>query len=331
MMNIALGFDSNFAPYAAVTIKSILLHNKNIKFYILYDNLKQTDINKIDKLIQTGDNCSAEWIDMKGKFDHLNAGGWNSKSVYFPVALPSLCPDDRILFLDADIIVNNSLEEIYNQALEGYYLAGTLDYGIMSEFNSNSKVTSQTCGGDIPAKDYFKTIFGYTDIKDFETYINGGILLLNLKAIRNDDIENKMYEVFNKIDFALNEQDCFNYICKDKKKLLQNKDAILILKDYVIKDIPNDYKHEYISNCDQNINHTIVHFIKKPWLYPEENIPYSSVFQKLRNLTPYKYFRHRKEIFKFRLHKKAKYFVLFGHTIFSDKKNTKNLMESNLK
>lgn len=47
MMNIAMGFDSNFAPYAAVTIKSILLHNKNIKFYIMFDNLKQVDMKKL--------------------------------------------------------------------------------------------------------------------------------------------------------------------------------------------------------------------------------------------------------------------------------------------
>lgn len=325
MMNIALGFDSNFAPYAATTIKSILLHNKNVKFYILYDNLKQSDINKIDKLIHSGNNCTVEWFNMQGKFDNLSAGGWKSKSVYFPVALPSLCPDDRILFLDADILINQDLEPIYNQDLDGYYIAGTLDYGIMSEFNINSKVTSLTCGGDIPAKDYFNKVFGYTDIKDFETYINGGILLLNLKAIRNDNIENKMYELFNRIDFALNEQDCFNYICQGKKKLLKPKDAILILKDYVIKDIPDKYKQEYINNCDENINHAIVHFIKKPWLYPEENIPYAKKFNQIRNLTPYKYFRHRKEILKFRYHKDTKYFVLFGHVIFSNKKKKKTL------
>lgn len=46
MMNIALGFDKNFAAYAATTIKSILLHNKNVTFYLMYDNLKKSDIKK---------------------------------------------------------------------------------------------------------------------------------------------------------------------------------------------------------------------------------------------------------------------------------------------
>lgn len=327
MMNIALGFDSNFAPYAAVTIKSILLHNKNIKFYIMFDNLKQVDMKKIDKLIKSGENCSAEWIDMTGKFDHLSAGGWKSKSVYFPVALPTICPDERILFLDADILVTENLETLYNQNLEGYYLAGTLDYGIISEFMCNSPVTSETCGGDIPARDYFNEIFKFTSVEDFNDYVNGGILLLNLHELRKDNIENKMYELFNKIDFALNEQDCYNFVCKGRKKILTKEEAMLVLKNYTIDEIPENYKQEYLDNYSENKKHTIVHLIKKPWLYPEEYIPYGDLFRQIRKQTPYKYHRHRKEIFKFRYHKSAKYFVLLGHTLFSDKPDYKRYKE----
>lgn len=53
MINIALGFDSNFAPYAAVTIKSILQHNQNVNFYLMYDNLKKSDMAKIDAMIDS--------------------------------------------------------------------------------------------------------------------------------------------------------------------------------------------------------------------------------------------------------------------------------------
>ena len=217
MMNIALGFDSNFAPYAAVTIKSILLYNKNVKFYIMYDKgLKKSDIKNISSLIKTGENCTVEWFDMTGKFDHLSAGGWKSNSVYFPVALSSICPDDRILFLDADILVTGNLENLYNQHLDGYYFAGAQDIGIFAEFFLNRPVTSVTFGGNLYFQDYFKKLFNYSNANDFRDYINGGIMLYNLKEMRADDIENKMYALFNQIDFAFNEQDCFNYISKGK-------------------------------------------------------------------------------------------------------------------
>ena len=173
MMNIAMGFDTNFAPYAAVTIKSILLHNKNVKFYIMYDNLDKKDMKKLSGMIDEGENCTVEWIDMTGKFDHLSAGSWKSKSVYFPVALPTLCPDDRILFLDADILVTDNLEPLYNKDMTGYYLAGARDCGLIVNFMQNTIQNSKTHGGRVPSQEYFKEVFGYTKPEDFSEYFNG--------------------------------------------------------------------------------------------------------------------------------------------------------------
>ena len=51
MINIAMGFDSNFAPYAAAAIKSILQYNQNVNFYLMYDNLKKSDMVKIEAMI----------------------------------------------------------------------------------------------------------------------------------------------------------------------------------------------------------------------------------------------------------------------------------------
>lgn len=327
MMNIALGFDSNFAPYAAVTIKSILLHNKNVRFYIMHDKgLKKSDIKKITSLITTGENCSVEWVDMTGKFDHLSAGGWKSKSVYFPVALPSICPYDRILFLDADILVTGNLDDLYNQDLEGYYFAGTPDLGLPVTYKENILITSMTYGGKIPAQEYYKRLFNYTKVEDFNDYINGGIMLYNLKTMRADDIENKMYELFNKIDFAYNEQDCFNYIGKGKKKVLSAQEAILVIKNYIIDAMPGNIKQEYLDNL-KNTTPLIVHLIKKPWLLPEEYVPYADMFNEIRKQTPYKYHRHKKEIFKFKMSSKMKYLYIFSKKIFDSRKDINKYME----
>lgn len=316
MMNIAMGFDTNFAPYAAVTIKSILLHNKNVKFYIMYDNLDKKDMKKLSGMIDEGENCSVEWIDMTGKFDHLSAGSWKSKSVYFPVALPTLCPDDRILFLDADILVTDNLEPLYNKDMTGYYLAGARDCGLIVNFMQNTIQNSKTHGGRVPSQDYFKEVFGYTKPEDFSEYLNGGILLMNLAEMRRDDIENKMYDLFNKIDFAFNEQDCFNYICRGKTKVLAPEEAVLVVKEEIIDNLPDDLKHAYLENYDENKKHLIVHLIKKPWRFPEDHVLYSKMFNEVRGQTPYRFHRDKKEIFKFNFGKRKKYLVLFGHTIF---------------
>jgi len=282
----------------------------------MYDNLNKSNMRKIEKVIKSGDNCSVNWIDMTGKFDNVSAGGWNSKTVYFPVALPSICKDDRILFLDADILVTGNLEELYNKDLNGYYLAGTTDIGMQTVFNNNELINSQT-EGNIPVKDYYKKIFNYEKYTDFEKYINGGIVLLNLDAIRKDNIEQKMYDMFEKIDFAYNEQDCYNFVCKNKIKTFTPDEAILILQKNIINSLPEDLRDKYLENYDENKKHLIVHLINKPWKRPEENIPYTKLYNQIQAQTPYRFHRSRQQIVRFKLGKKAKYLVLFGHTIFN--------------
>lgn len=316
MMNIAMGFDSNFAPYAAVTIKSILLHNKNVKFYLMYDNLSKSHMKKIEKVINSGEDCSFKWVDMTGKFDHLSAGGWKSKAVYFPVALPSICSEDRILFLDADILVTGSLEQLYNQDLEGYYLAGTCDVGMISIYYNNEPVQSKT-DGNLPAKEYYKNRFNFNDYKDFKTYVNGGIMLFNLAAFRRDDIEQKMYEIFDKIDFAYNEQDCYNYVCRNKIKVFSPQEAILLLTSQTVEVLPDEVKENYIDSYDESKNHLLVHMINKPWKRPEENIPYAGLFHNIKAQTPYRFHKSRQQIVRFKWNKKGKYLVLLGHRIFA--------------
>ena len=196
-------------------------------------------------------------------------------------------------------------------------MAGAVDYGIMRSYLNNETMNSETFGGRVHCKDYYKEIFNYTGAEDFNDYINGGILLLNLKELRKDNIENQMYDLFNKIDFACNEQDCYNYVCKGKKKILSKEEAILIFQNDVIDTLPEGIKSEYLDNYDENKNHLIIHLIRKPWIQPEEYIPYAKLFHEIRRKTPYKYFRHRKEIFKFRFSKKSKYLILLGHKIFT--------------
>lgn len=328
MMNIAMGFDSNFAPYAAVTIKSVMLYNKNVRFYIMYDKgLKKSDIKKITSLIKTGENCTVEWVNIEGKFNHLNAGGWKSKSVYFPVALPSLCPYDRILFLDADILVTGSLEGLYNQNMDGYYIASTTDIGMYANFCNNNILKSNSFNGKIQAKEYFKNIFNYTKTEDILNYINSGTVLLNLQLMRENNIGNKMLEAVNNIDFAYKDQCCFNYVCKGKIKLFPKDTVLFIIKPYLIDKLPQNIKEKYIQTYNSKNSPLIIHFLQKPWLEPEINMPYKKQFNEIRKQTPYKYHKHTKEIFKFRFSKNGKYLHLLGKKIFDSRKDLNKYAE----
>lgn len=321
MMNIALGFDSNYAPYAAVTIKSILLHNKNITFYILYDKgLKKSDIKKIDKLIKTGENCSVEWVELTGYFEKFDAGSWKSSSVYFPVALPEICKDDKILFLDSDILVRGSLENLYNQNLDGYYLAAATDIGMIGNFDKNCELKGKSFNNTVCAQEYFKKVFNYTKTEDITNYINTGTILLNLKAMREDNIVPKFKNALEQINFAYNDQCCFNYVCKGKIKLFPENIVLYIIKPHLVKRLPENIRQNYIKTYNESSNPLIIHFLKKPWLEPEGYMPYKKEFYEVKKQTPYRYHLHPKEICKWRFSKKGKYLYLFRKKIYDTRK-----------
>ncbi|MCA6072405.1 MAG: hypothetical protein LE178_02525 [Endomicrobium sp.] len=93
----------------------------------------------------------------------------------YRVLLPKLLPDvDKILYTDVDVIFNDDLQELDKIDVSKYYVA-VAKYG-SSQKNLKSKIWEQC---------------GLFDIYDKRQYVNAGILILNLKKIRQDGIDKK--------------------------------------------------------------------------------------------------------------------------------------------
>jgi lipopolysaccharide biosynthesis glycosyltransferase len=122
---------------------------------------------------------------------------------YYRFVLVELFPKlDKILYLDADILVQGDLLELWETELENYYAAGTADLYI-------------------DMIDHKKEIgFAKNDL-----YINAGVMLFNLTAIRQDDVQNKLLsaakELSGKVKFQ--DQDIINIVFKNKIKAISDK------------------------------------------------------------------------------------------------------------
>ena len=311
MINIALGFDSNFAPYAATTIKSILLHNKNVTFYLMYDNLKKSDIKKISSIIESH-NENYHWIDMSGEFNDLFTGCWKSKTLYFPLKLPSLCKDDRILFLDADTFILGDLSKFYNQPLDGYYLAAVNDYGMLSDLKTNNKLKLADKTVDI--NEYFQKIRNWNNT-DMQRYFNSGMLLMNLDEMRQNKVEDKMLESLKYNSFAFPDQDCINFVCHDQVKIVEPKFNFMVLCRSTWDRLDDEQKEKLLPYKTEKERPLIIHYLLKPWKKPHENIPFSKEYKRVKSATPYKNHLSRQEIFQFRISKRGTYLILFNKTL----------------
>jgi lipopolysaccharide biosynthesis glycosyltransferase len=109
---------------------------------------------------------------------------------------------DKILYLDADILVQGDLSELWETELENYYAAGAADLYI----------------GMI---DYKKEIsFTKNDL-----YINAGVILFNLNAIRQDNMQQKLLSTTKKLSekVRFQDQDIINIVFKNKIKAVSDK------------------------------------------------------------------------------------------------------------
>ena len=104
--------------------------------------------------------------------------------VLLRAALPKIFPSlDKILSIDYDVIIKENISDLWDISLDGYYIAG-----VKEKHKSN----------------------------DNRTYINTGVLLFNLKAWREDGIDNKIINDLNTYYRFYPEQDCFNELLQEK-------------------------------------------------------------------------------------------------------------------
>ncbi|HEV4866544.1 TPA: SP_1767 family glycosyltransferase [Streptococcus pneumoniae] len=125
---IVLAGDRNYIRQLETTIKSILYHNRDVKIYILNQDIMPDWFRKPRKIARM---LGSEIIDVKlpeqtvfqdwEKQDHI------SSITYARYFIADYIQEDKVLYLDSDLIVNTSLEKLFSIYLEEKSLAAVKD------------------------------------------------------------------------------------------------------------------------------------------------------------------------------------------------------------
>ena len=146
---------------------------------------------------------------MGDQFKGATSGRYISTAAYYRIALPSLLPDvDKIIYRDSDVINFEDLSEMYNIELKNnIYYCGPLDYiGHLEELRRLGVFTDK--------------------------YINTRILLINLKALSNNSIEQKIREFVSSHFLNHHKQNAINAVCYNNTQVLSYKYANFIFDTY---------------------------------------------------------------------------------------------------
>lgn len=248
MLNIAYCVNDAYVQYCTVSIKSVIETNKchNINFYILIDQISKNSINRIKETIAGVKNVSYQIITVDDTIiTGLKTGIW-SKYTWYRILIPSCLPNlDRILYLDADTVVTDDIGELFEIDLTDKSVAGALDYQAF-----------------LPGE---KNQFG----DKRKNYICAGVLLMNLKFWRDNELTSEIIDWATKNEDLINwpDQDTINHICEESKVILPLKYGSMgryFIDDYYLKEI--EYRKQ-IEDCFKKP--AIIHYAGHgylPWI-----------------------------------------------------------------
>ncbi|MGN0973697.1 MAG: glycosyltransferase family 8 protein [Bacilli bacterium] len=247
-MNIIVSLNKNYLEQVYVLINSIKQNNDcNIDFYIMYQDLSQKEIsNIINKCTTDKFKIHPLYINDKDINKFPITEKRYPREIYFRLfSYRYLNKDiDRVLYLDIDTVVINSLEDLYN-----------------SEFNENYFLGCTHVGKRLLRFNRLRL-----GVKNKYPYINTGIMLINIAKIREHDIGKEIsdYVISHSSILLLPDQDVVFALYGDKVELIDS------LKYNIGEKLINEYNFKHLKKIDINWirkNSVVVHYYgkNKPW------------------------------------------------------------------
>lgn len=116
-VDVCFSPDSKYTIPCLVAIQSLCMHtcaNCNVRIHILGGNLTTTNKTILQSVVSYFKNANIRFIDVdESGFQEFYTDVWGT-SAAFRIRLGELLPDlDRVLYLDCDVIVRKSIEELF--------------------------------------------------------------------------------------------------------------------------------------------------------------------------------------------------------------------------
>lgn len=278
-MHILCTTDDNYIMPTGVMIKSVSVNNSDtdIIFHIIIDeSVKEYHKEELRSVISDKERHLLEFYVVNDTmFDSFPSVGSVKKHItkacYYRLIVSDILPNsiNKIIYLDCDVIVDKSLSQLWNFDIEDYGIGAVTD---MSEFYQDYERLGYSCS------------LGY---------FNSGVLLINLKYWRANDIINKFKDLirYHSDRIEQHDQDVLNIVFAKRKVVIPFKynvqNGFLYRKEFLGIDAEK-YNNDLI---DVRKNQVIVHYVSmvKPW-HKECNHPLRNLwFKYLKQTRWYRY------------------------------------------
>lgn len=250
-MNILVTLNRNYVSQLIIMIRSLLKSNKGVTFniYIAHSSLTAEDFERI-KREEGFENIS--FIDILMDNRPLGDAPITERypeEMYYRLIAPRYLPKNlkRILYLDPDTVVINSLEKLYNTSFEGnLFVAASHTESYLKRINNSALAAEKE-----------------------EPYINSGVMLMNLELLREElDVQELLdYVKDNREHLWLPDQDIISGVYGKRIKLVDAMIYNLSERLLILYNIHPQNEEEPITLEWVRKNTSIIHYCgdNKPW------------------------------------------------------------------
>jgi len=284
-MEIVIGPDENYAMPCGVLITSILYTNpgRKIRFHIISEYLSEKTKKLLMECVKGTESVVVFYRldpDLMVGFPPLH----NSLATYAILFIANILPAEieKVLYLDADMIVMDSLEYLWNTDITDYPMAGAIS----------------------PSHDDIRN-YNRLDYDCEKGYYNIGTHVINLAYWRKNNLLEECFNIIknNSSKLKQRDQDVLNILLAGNWKIIHSKYNCYINYYFPIENILIRKKfHDEIKSA--RLNPVILHFINvpKPW-HKEYDMPLVKVWMFFKKMSPWKnkklkYYYHGTKVLK---------------------------------
>lgn len=276
MINILLATDDNFVQHCCVTITSVLVNNQDVVIYLFTEGLTSEHVEQLNSVATAyGGELHIHKVRHEQVKDFPMPSYMSSHisiATYYRLFAAIILPDtvEKIIYLDCDIVVRGSLKELWDTPMDDYALAAVYQSNEHSEGGENGPHSYTRLG--IPPED---------------GYFNAGVLLLNLKYWRDNNVTNRLF-AFIKDHYELihaHDQDTLNAVLHSEAAVLS---PTWNFREHFLDGIDYTYPSK-INYSDLPVYPIIIHFVSKPkpWEYYCSH-PLKNEYYHYLNMTPFR-------------------------------------------
>jgi len=265
-VNVIFGSDKGYIAHLAVALCSLFDNNRNLALhvYVLNSDIDPSSWKKIQAI---ADRFGQRLIDLKVSERDLEGlvTTWHfTLATYYRLFIPEKLPFDRGLYLDVDVVVNGSIEDLYNTELGDAFLAAVRE----PNFDRHQQL----------------------EMSKEAHYFNAGVMVINLNKWREERIKEDVIAMVKRKPEAMmfSDQCGINAIVNGRWKEVDPK--FNLVHAYAGEDVSaytDMFPDQVLTNARERP--VIIHFsgASKPWHFRRKH-PFRHLYWKYRNQTPFR-------------------------------------------